>query len=151
MKEVAVYPGYTEVLKGAGDRLAHLRGEIAIRVVWEAVILAALIGKLCLKKKIFSGNCTRGDRSPDSSADVFFNIVLTLVRRVESAETGCDRLQYESFCTILLPSCTIHDARQNHAREIRSPGVLHYASLHGSGLSHTGPPEVALPIARQVI
>src|SRR5437764_2775388 len=97
MKEVAVYPGYTEVLKGAGDRLAHLRGENAIMVVWEAVILAALIGKLCLKKKIFSGNCIRGDRSPDSSADVFFNIVLTLVRRVESAETGCDRLQYEWF------------------------------------------------------
>src|SRR5207302_11387756 len=97
--------------------------EIAIRVVWEAVILAALIGKLCLKKKIFTRSCTRGDRSPDSSADVFFNIVLTLVRRVESAETGSDRLQYEWFCTILLPSCTIHDARQSHAPEIRSAGV----------------------------
>src|SRR5438045_9719126 len=97
MREVAVYPGYAEVLKGAGDRLAHLRGEIAIRVVWEAVILAALIGKLCLTKKIFSGNCIRGDRSPDSSADVFFNIVLPLVRRVEIAETGFDRLQYARF------------------------------------------------------
>ena len=51
MKDVAVYTGYTEVLKGAGDRLAQLRGEIAIRVVWEAVILAALIGKLCLRKR----------------------------------------------------------------------------------------------------
>jgi hypothetical protein len=52
MKEVAVDTGYAEMLKGAGDRLAHLRGEIAIRIVWEAVILAALIGKLCLKKEI---------------------------------------------------------------------------------------------------
>ena len=40
MKDVAVYAGYTEVLKGAGYRLAHLRGEIAIRIVWEAVIRA---------------------------------------------------------------------------------------------------------------
>ena len=46
MKDVAVYTGYTEVLKGAGDRLAHLRGEIAMRIVWEAVILAALIVNL---------------------------------------------------------------------------------------------------------
>ena len=51
MKDVAVDTGYAEVLKGAGDRLAHLRGEIAIRIVWEAVILAALICKLYLKKR----------------------------------------------------------------------------------------------------
>jgi hypothetical protein len=92
MKEVAVYTGHTEVLKGAGDRLAHLRREIAIRIVWEAVILAPLICKLCLKKEIFSRNCTPGDRSPDCSADFFFNIVLTLIRGVESAETGSYRL-----------------------------------------------------------
>jgi hypothetical protein len=92
MKEVAVYTGYTEVLKGAGDRLAHLRGEIAIRIVWEAVILAALICKLCLKKKISLRNCTGGDCSPHCSADSFFNIVLTLIRSVESAETGSYRL-----------------------------------------------------------
>ena len=54
MKDVAVYAGYTEMLKGAGYRLAHLRGEIAIRIIWEAVILAVLICKFCLKKKIFS-------------------------------------------------------------------------------------------------
>jgi len=88
MKDVAVYAGYTEMLKGAGYRLAHLRGEIAIRIIWYAVILAVLICKFCLKKKIFSGNCTGGDRSPYCSADFFFNIVLTLIRRVESAETG---------------------------------------------------------------
>ena len=92
MKDVAVYTGYTEVLKGAGDRLAHLRGEIAIRIVWEAVILAALICKLCLKKKIFLCNCTRGDCSPHCRADFFFNIVLTLIRRVESAKTGSNCL-----------------------------------------------------------
>jgi len=92
MKDVAVYTGYTEVLKGAGYRLAHLRGEIAIRIVWEAVILAMLICKLCLKKKIILCNCTRGDCSPHCSADFFFNIVLTLIRSVESAETGRYRL-----------------------------------------------------------
>jgi hypothetical protein len=52
MKNVAIYAGYTEVLERAGDGLAHLRREIAIRLVWEAVILAALICKLCLKKEI---------------------------------------------------------------------------------------------------
>jgi hypothetical protein len=52
MKDVAVYTGYAEVLKGAGDRLAHLRGEIAIRIVWEAVILAALICKLTAVRSI---------------------------------------------------------------------------------------------------
>ena len=91
MKDVAVYTGYAEVLKGAGYRLAHLRGEIAIRIVWEAVILAMLICKLCLKKKIFLCNCTRGDCSPHRGADLFFNIVFTLIRSVESAETGCYR------------------------------------------------------------
>jgi len=92
MKDVAVYTGYTEVLKGAGYRLAHLGGEIAIRIVWEAVILAMLICKLCLKKKIFLRNCTRSDCSPHCGADFFFNIVLTLIRSVESAETGRYRL-----------------------------------------------------------
>ena len=91
MEQIAVYPGYTEVLERAGDRLAHLRREIAIRVVWQAVILAALISKLCLKKKIVLCNCTRGDCSPHRGADFFFNIVLTLIRSVESAETGCYR------------------------------------------------------------
>ena len=92
MKDVAVYAGYTEMLKGAGYRLAHLCGEIAIRIIWQAVILPVLICKFCLKKKIFSGNCTGGDRSPYCSADFFFNIVLTLIRRVESAETGLNCL-----------------------------------------------------------
>jgi len=92
MKDVAVYPGYTEVLKGADYRLAHLRREIAIRIVWEAVILAALICKLCLKKKILLCYSTRRDCSPDCSADFFFNIMLTLIRSVESAETDSYRL-----------------------------------------------------------
>jgi len=43
MKQVAVNTGYTEVLEGAGERLPHLSGEIAIRIVWETVILAALM------------------------------------------------------------------------------------------------------------
>jgi hypothetical protein len=92
MKDVAVYTGYTEVLKGTGYRLAHLYSEIAIRIIWEAVILAVLICELCLKKKIFLCNGTRGDCSPHCSADFFFDIVLTLIRSVESAETGRDRL-----------------------------------------------------------
>jgi hypothetical protein len=92
MKDVAVYTGYTEVLKGAGYRLAHLRGEIAVSVVRQAMILAALVCELCLKKQIFSRNCTRGDCSPHCSADFFFEIVLTLIRRVESAETGSYRV-----------------------------------------------------------
>jgi hypothetical protein len=56
MKDVAVYAGRTQMLQGAGNRLAYLRGEIAIRIIWEAVILAALICKLRLKKKIFAFN-----------------------------------------------------------------------------------------------
>jgi hypothetical protein len=91
MKDVAVYTGYTEVLKRTGYRLAHLRGEIAIRIVWEAVILAALIRKLCLKKEILSCNCTRGRCSPHCNSDFFFNIVLTLICSVESAEPGSNR------------------------------------------------------------
>ena len=91
MKDVAVYTAYTEVLKGAGYRLAYLRGEIAIRIVWEAAILAALICKLCLKKKIFLCNCTRRHCIPHCSTGFFFNIVLTLIRSVESAETGAVR------------------------------------------------------------
>jgi hypothetical protein len=92
MKEIAVYTGYTEVLKGAGYGLAHLRREIAIRIVWEAVILAALICKLCLKKKLFLCHGTRRDCCPDCSADFSFNIMLTLIRSVESAETDSYRL-----------------------------------------------------------
>ena len=69
MKDVAVYAGRTQMLQGAGNILAYLRGEIAIRIIWEAVILAALICKLRLKKKIFAFNYARGDRSPQCSAD----------------------------------------------------------------------------------
>jgi hypothetical protein len=80
------------MLQGAGNRLSYLRGEIAIRIIWEAVILAALICKLRLKKKIFAFNYARGDRSPHCSADSFFDIVLTLIRGVESAESDGNRL-----------------------------------------------------------
>jgi len=80
------------MLQGAGNRLSYLRGEIAIRIIWEAVILAALICKLRLKKKVFAFNYARIDRSPHCSADSFFDIVLTLIRGVEGAETGGNRL-----------------------------------------------------------
>src|ERR1700687_3648412 len=120
MKDVAVYTGYTEVLKGAGDRLAHLRGEIAIRIIWEAVILAALICKLRLKKKIFAFNYVRGDRSRRCSPDSFFEIVLTLIRRIERAETDGNRLQRQRLSTVLLPSGTIHYRWHRHAPEIGS-------------------------------
>jgi hypothetical protein len=80
------------MLQGAGNRLSYLRGEIAIRIIWEAVILAALICKLRLKKKVFPFNYARSDRSPHCSADSFFDIVLTLIRGVEGAETRGNRL-----------------------------------------------------------
>jgi len=79
MKDVAVYPVNTEMLKGVGYRLAHLRGEIATRIIWEAVILTVLICKLRLKKKIFSCNRARDYGSPYCSTDFFFNIVLPLI------------------------------------------------------------------------
>jgi hypothetical protein len=92
VKDVAVYAGHPEMLQRARNRLAYLRGEIAIRIIWEAVILAALICKLRLKKKIFAFNYARGDRSPHCSADSFFDLVLTLIRGVESAESDGNRL-----------------------------------------------------------
>ena len=91
MKDVAVYADHTQMLQGAGNRLAYLRGEIAIRIIWETVILAAPICKLRLKEKIFAFNYARGDLSPQCSADSFVEIVLTLIRGVESAETGGNR------------------------------------------------------------
>src|SRR5438270_8819224 len=104
----------------------------------EAVILATLISKLCLKKEVFSHNCPRGDCGPDCSADVFFDIVLALIGRVESAEPRSYRLQHECFSAVLLPSCAIDDAWHRHVPEIRTSGLLHEAGLRGSGLSHTG-------------
>ena len=108
MKDVAVYAGHAEMLQGARNRLAYLRGEIAIRVIWEAVILAAFICKLRLKKKIFTFNYARCDRSRHCSPDSFFDIVLTLIRRIESAETGGNRLHRQRLSTVLLPSGTVH-------------------------------------------
>src|SRR5712664_2770451 len=134
MKDVAVYAGYTEVLKGAGYRLAHLRGEIAIRIVWEAVILAVLICKLCLKKKIFSCNHTRRDRGRHCSTDFFFNVVLALIGGVESAETGRYSLYCECLSTVLLPSCTIHDEWHSHAPHMRSSGTSHAVSIRSTQL-----------------
>jgi hypothetical protein len=88
VKDVAVYAGHPEMLQRARNRLAYLRGETAIRIIWDAVILAGLICKLCLKKKIFPFNYARRDRSRHCSPDSFVDIVLTLIRRIESAETG---------------------------------------------------------------
>src|SRR5271169_3180611 len=113
------------MLEGARNRLAHLRGEIAIRIIWEAVILAALIRKLRLKKKVFAFNYARGDRSCHCSPDSFFEIVLTLIRRIESAETGGNRLQRQRLSTVLLPSGTVHYRWHRHAPEIRSFGSSH--------------------------
>ena len=84
--------------------MAYLRGEIASGIIWEAVILAALICKLRLKKKIFTFNYARCDRSRHCSPDSFFDIVLTLIRRIESAEAGGNRLQRQRLSTVLLPS-----------------------------------------------
>ena len=92
MKDVAVYAGHAEMLQGARNRLAYLRGEIAIRIIWEAVILAALTCKLRLKKKICPFNYARRDRSRHCSPDSLFDIVLTLIRSDERAETGSYRL-----------------------------------------------------------
>src|ERR1700730_11950385 len=79
MKDVAVYAGYTDMLKGAGYRLAHLRGEIAIRIIWQAVILAVLICKFCLKKKIFSGNCCADDARPRAEKRVIDRLARSAV------------------------------------------------------------------------
>src|SRR6516225_10642005 len=92
------------MLQGARNRLAYLRGEIASGIIWEAVILAALICKLRLKKEIFTFNYARCDRSRHCSPDSFFDIVLTLIRRIESAEAGGNRLQRQRLSTVLLPS-----------------------------------------------
>jgi hypothetical protein len=125
VKDVAVYAGHAEMLEGARNRLAYLRGETAIRIIWEAVILAALICKLRLKKKIFPFNYVRSDRSRHCSPDSFFDIVLTLIRRIESAETGGNRLQGQRPSTVLLPSGTIHYRWHSHALKISSSGSLH--------------------------
>src|SRR6516225_3799585 len=113
------------MLQGAGNRLSYLRGESAIRIIWEAVILAALICKLRLKKKIFTFNNARCDRSRHCSPDSFFDIVLTLVRRIESAETGGNRLQRQRLSTVLLPSGTVHYPWHSHAPEISGSGSSH--------------------------
>ena len=103
----------------------NLRGEIAIRIIWEAVILAALICKLRLKKKIFTFNYARGDRSRHCSPDSFFDVVLTLIRRIESAETGGNRLQRQRLSTVLLPSGTVHYRWHSRAPEISSSDNSH--------------------------
>jgi hypothetical protein len=89
------------------------------------VILAALICKLRLKKKIFPFNYARCDRSPHCSPDSLFDIVLTLIRRTESAETGGNRLQRQRLSTVLLPSGTINYRWHSHAPEISSSGSSH--------------------------
>src|SRR5271166_5248621 len=113
------------MLQGARNRLAYLRGEIAIRIIWEAAILAALICELRLKKKIFTFNYARCDRSRHCSPDSFFDIVLTLIRGIESAETGGNRLHRQRLSTVLLPSGTIHYPWRGDAPEISSSGSSH--------------------------
>ena len=113
------------MLQGARNGLAYLCGETAIRIIWEAVILPALICKLRLKKKIFPFNCARRDRSLHCTPDSFFDIVLTLIRRIESAETGGNRLQRQRLSTVLLPSGTIHYRWHSRAPEISSSGGSH--------------------------
>ena len=113
------------MLQGARNGLAYLCGETAIRIIWEAVILPALICKLRLKKMIFPFNYARCDRSRHCSPDSFFDIVLTLIRRIESAETGGNRLQRQRLSTVLLPSGTIHYRWHSHAPEISSSGSSH--------------------------
>jgi len=113
------------MLQGARNRLAYLRGEIAIRIIREAVILAALICKLRLKKKIFTLNYARCDRSRHCSPDSFFDIVLTLIRRIKSAETGGNRLERQRLSPVLLPGGTIHYRWRSDAPEINSSGSSH--------------------------
>src|SRR5262249_13624359 len=105
------------------NRLAYLRGEIAIKIIWEAVILAALICKLRLKKKVFTFNYARCDRSRHCSPDSLFDVVLTLVRRIKSAETGGNRLQRQRLSTVLLPSGTVYYQWHSSAPAISISGM----------------------------
>src|SRR5262249_21749425 len=125
MKDVAVYAGHAEMPQGARNRLTYLRRKIAIRIIWEAVILAAFIRKLRLKKKIFTFDYARCDRSRRCSPDSFFDVVLTLIRRIESAETGGNCLQRQRLSTVLLPSGTIHYPWHSDAPEISRSGSSH--------------------------
>src|SRR5262249_52499180 len=57
--------------------------------------------------------------------DPFFDIVLPLIRRIKSAETGGNRLQRQRRSTVLLPSGTIHYPWHSDAPEISSFGSSH--------------------------
>src|SRR5205814_165775 len=91
-------------LERALERLMHLRRIVRIRIVREALILTLDVGVFRLDEKRLAAvaNCI---------ADCRFVVMAALVRGVDSAESGGQRLPDERLGVLLLPRRAVEERR----------------------------------------
>src|SRR5271154_6116867 len=97
------------MVERTGHRLRHLDGKRRRRIVGQAMVLAALVGKFCLQKKIVARDQASAIRGGQSPANSFFEIMPSLVRSVDAAKTATEREFDKGRGTIFLPGGSIEE------------------------------------------
>src|SRR5215207_3998190 len=95
--------------EGAIERLTHLSCDVRVRVVGQAVVVSALIGKLRLNKERFALYRARSKCGRDGGTNTRFNIMFALVRSVDGAKSTFDRFEGKLLRSLLFPGRAVHN------------------------------------------
>ena len=103
----AVYVVRAKMLKRTGHGLRYLDGKRCGRIVRQAVVLAVLIGKFCLKKKIGVGDEAGAICGGKTLANSGFKIVAALVGCVDGAKARANGEFSQGRSAIFLPGSAV--------------------------------------------
>ena len=115
VKDVRIDRIDLQVLERAREGLAHLSGRGRVRVVREAMILAAGVCELGLKEHVLASHDSARDGLPHRGADTGLEVVAPLVRRVDAAEARLESEAGQPLGFLLLPRGTVEKPRDRHA------------------------------------
>ena len=122
MQQVAVDVVSPEMFEGTGHRLRHLNRKVGGGIIRQSMILASLIGELCLQKKISSRYHTRTVRRGQPLPDAGFEVVPALVRRVDATKAHADCEFGESWSALFFPGGAVEEDGQG--LRVRHPVIL---------------------------
>jgi hypothetical protein len=111
MQDKAVDIFGAEVVERTGKRLGDLGGQAGVRVVWQPVILAAMVCELRLQKKLRAGYDSRPIQGFERLAYASFQVMPPLVGCVDSPEAAADRKLGEGRGTFFFPCGAVEEWR----------------------------------------
>src|SRR5262245_7180022 len=97
-----------EMVERAGERLAHLSGEISVGIVGRAIVLAVRRGELSLEKKLVARDAFPRQRL-QRRTDASLVVVNQLVGRIDGAKAIFDRQLDQARRRLLFPGSAVHE------------------------------------------